>query len=287
MAGFAIMNKQSANALPDQIIPVILAGGAGYRLKPWSRPSCPKPFLKWRGRSLLQDTLARVKDARALVLCHQDHLDLARQQSMAVHPSCRFLVEPSMKNTGPAIAAAAAYIIYQYGPQAVMLVLPSDHAIDDPSFLRAAVRDNLATLGQGILSFAIKPRGPSTRYGYIVSNQGRTHFTEKPDKHKAKDLISRNACWNSGIWMAQAATIRDAYKIHAEEVWQNAEQAVTYARHEGDASFLEARVYDRNPSLAVDCMIMEKYPALHCCTLPVKWRDLGTWPSMVAHLCGL
>jgi mannose-1-phosphate guanylyltransferase len=273
--------------LPDNITPVILAGGPGYRLKPWSRPTCPKPFLKVRGVSLLQSTLERLKGYRPLILCHQDHVGLAREQGLAMAPKATFLIEPAMKNTGPALAAATAHLLAEKGPDALMLVMPSDHAIDRPDILMNEVRKH-QNMGQGrILSFGIKPRQASSRFGYILPQGDSAKFIEKPERADAKKLIAQGAYWNSGIWMARVGTMQALFKELAPDLWQSAQNAVTYARHDGIYTYLEPRYFNNCPTISVDRAVMEKAGAITMVPLDLRWRDLGTWPSMMVHLTGL
>ncbi len=269
------------------IYPVILAGGPGYRLKPWSRPRCPKPFLKIGGQSLLQATLERLRGFAPLVLCQHDHLALAQEQAQEVSSHCHFLTEPLMRNTGPAIAAATAYLLAEKGPDALMLVMPSDHAINRPDILMNEVRKRVQIEPGRILSFGVKPRGPSSRFGYIIPAQGHARFVEKPERHEAQAFIKQGAYWNSGIWMARVGTMRDLFSTFAPDIWEPAEKALTYARHEGRVSILEARYFTDCPVRSIDKAVMEKAPAITMVPLDLRWRDLGTWSSMVAHLLRL
>ncbi|HEY0901884.1 MAG TPA: sugar phosphate nucleotidyltransferase [Micavibrio sp.] len=272
---------------PDHIHPVILAGGPGFRLKPWSRPTCPKPFLEIGGASLLQATLARLKGFAPLILCQQDHLTLARAQATAITTDVHFLCEPVMRNTAPAIAAATAYLLTQKGPDDLMLVMPSDHAINRPDILMNAVRKWMQMAPGMIVAFGIKPRGPSVRFGYMLADQQRVRFVEKPDRAAAKALIKQGAYWHSGIFMARIGTMRDLLRDLVPDIWEAAERAVIYARHEGDASFLEARYFAPAPSYAIDRAVLEKAPLITMVPLNLRWRDLGTWPAMIAHLLRL
>ncbi len=272
---------------PQNIYPVILAGGPGYRLKPWSRPTCPKPFLKIRGQSLLQSTLERLRGFSPLVLCQHSHLALAQEQARRVSPHCHFLTEPLMRNTGPAIAAATAYLLAEKGPDALMLVMPSDHAINRPDILMNEVRKRVQIEPGRILSFGIKPRGPSSRFGYIIPAQGHARFVEKPKHAEARAFIKEGAYWNSGIWMAKVGTMRDLLATLAPDVWEPAQKSLTYARHEGPVSILEERYFTGCPARSIDKAVMEKAPFITMIPLDLRWRDLGTWSSMMAHLLRL
>lgn len=286
MIGF-VKTSIFSSVQPEKIHPVILAGGPGYRLKPWSRPTCPKPFLSIGGHSLLQATLARLRGFSPLVLCQHDHLVLAQEQAEAVTPLCRFLTEPLRRNTGPAVAAATAHLLAEQGPDALMLVMPSDHAIDRPDLLMNEVRKRVQIAPGRILSFGVKPRGPSSRFGYIIPAQDHVRFVEKPSRSAARAFIKAGAYWNSGIWMTRVGTMRDLLAGLAPEVWEPAQKALTYARHEGAVTILEERYFTDCPACAIDKAVMEKAPAITMVPLDLRWRDLGTWPSMVAHLLRL
>lgn len=292
MTGFAnLATSVLLTVQLNHIHPVILAGGPGYRLKPWSRPTCPKPFLKIGGASLLQASLARLSGLSPLVLCQQEHWALARAHTLGVTDQAHFLCEPVIRNTAPALAAAAAYLLAQHGPEGLMLVMPSDHAIRRPDILMNEVRKRRQIAPGTILSFGVKPRRASSRFGYIVPPAdpatGTARFVEKPPRATARALIKQGAYWNSGIFMTRIGTLCDLMRVLSPAVWEAAERAVIYARHEGDSSFLEERYYKSAPALSIDYALMEQAPAITMVPLDMRWRDLGTWPAMIAHLCGL
>lgn len=290
MAGFvktSIFSPVRPEAIHPLIHPVILAGGPGYRLKPWSRPTCPKPFLKIGGQSLLQATLERLRGFAPLVLCQHDHLALAQEQAHGIAPHCRFLTEPLMRNTGPAVAAATAHLLAEKGPEALMLVMPSDHAIDRPDILMNEARKRVQIEPGRVLCFGIKPRGPSGRYGYMIPHHGSVRFVEKPARGEARAFIKAGAYWNSGIWMSRVGTMRDLLATLAPDIWEPAQKALTYARHEGPVSMLEERYFTDCPARSIDKAVMEKSPIISVVPLDLRWRDLGTWPAMVAHLLRL
>lgn len=272
--------------LSPAVIPVILAGGAGVRLQPWSRATCPKPFLPLRGGSLLQQTLARVQTAATLIVCGRGCSALAQVQARAICPRYRLLLEPEGRNTAPAVAAATAYILHHYGRQAWMLVMPSDQTLSPESALMESVNHYVSKDSTGIVTFGIRPRHPSARFGYILTTSDGVMFHEKPDRRTAGTLIKAGACWNSGIWLARVTTVEEAYKLLAPEIWHTAEQAVIYAKHEDHQTILDPGYFNQMAPATVDHLIMEQYPHMVCQTLDLRWRDLGVWPSLLAHLCG-
>lgn len=274
--------------LHDHIIPVILAGGPGLRLRPWSRPSRPKPFLRVRGQSLLQKTLSRVGHRESLVLCNENYAVLAKSQAESVGANPRFLLEPAGRNTAPAIAAATAWIMNNYESDRLMLVMPSDHDIRQPDILLRAVNDLAPAIkSDQILSFGIRARHPSTRFGYIVPGGDQARFVEKPDRARALQLITEGASWNSGIFLAPASGMANLFSRLTPGLWGQARWAVEHSRTDGAYTYLDPVAFAAMPSCAIDRAIMEQAGCISCHTLDMRWRDLGTWPSMAAHLCGL
>ncbi|QQG36924.1 MAG: NTP transferase domain-containing protein [Micavibrio aeruginosavorus] len=273
-------------SLHGSIVPVILAGGAGRRLQPWSRALFPKPFLRVRGRSLLQHTLERVRESSPLIVCAYGCREHAREQAAALNVDYHLLLEPCARNTAPAVAAAAAHILHHKGNQAWMLAMPSDHAIDDISSLKNMANEAVDGRVPGIVSFGVRPSRASPRFGYILEGRDGVAFHEKPDRRAARALIDAGACWNSGVWLARVDNVRMIFRDLAPMLWQKAEQAVVYARHEGRETILEPAYFSCMEPAAIDCVVMEKYPGLTCRVLQSRWRDLGCWPSMIAYLCG-
>ena len=157
------------------LIPVILSGGVGARLWPVSREAYPKPFIRLAdGQSLLQKTLQRASALAGagdvITVTNQEYVFATRDEYRSVPnaPACQFLLEPSARNTAPAIALAALYALTRWGPDAIMLILPADHVVDPLLAFQAAVAQaqKLATDGR-IVVFGIQPTAPETAYGYI------------------------------------------------------------------------------------------------------------------------
>ena len=196
---------------PSDIIPVLLAGGDGTRLWPVSRVLRPKQFLKLHpGVTLFQETVARVADdqfALPIAVCNEDHRFLVAEQFREIGTTFHSIIlEPAARNTAPAIAAAAL-IIAEETPNAVMLVLPSDHIIKNVAAFREAVKaaDRVAREGH-LVTFGITPFRAETGYGYIrsgaplVGHEGCRvvrEFCEKPELQLAERyLASGKYFWN-------------------------------------------------------------------------------------------
>src|SRR6201986_775218 len=169
--------------MTDRIIPLIMCGGAGTRLWPASREGRPKQFLPLFGtRSTFQDTLLRVSDAklfeRPIVITNAAYRFMVLEQLAEIGIEADVLLEPTRRDSGPAIVAGATFAEAR-NKDAVVLALAADHVVQDtPAFL-AACREGLAAAESGrIVTFGITPERPATEYGYInpgeaVSGPGR------------------------------------------------------------------------------------------------------------------
>lgn len=267
---------------------LILAGGTGTRFWPLSRQAHPKQFLTFLGRkSLLQLTLERilpmVEPSQIYVVTLMRYRKVIRPLIKDYKiPSSNLLFEPDGKNTAPPIAWAAARMM-RVNPNAMMVVLPSDHIIlNKYAFLKTirlavnlAWENNLVTLG-------IVPTRPETGYGYLKTMckrfNGRViwkvvQFTEKPSLTKAKRYFqSRNYYWNSGMFIWKAAVILEEY---------NKYQPVIHRLMKGNTSQQGInRVWSRLSSISVDYAILEK--SQRVVTVPAEnigWTDLGSWQA--------
>ena len=198
-----------------KIVPVIMSGGSGSRLWPLSREMYPKQFLPLASdRTMLQETAARfiADDFDApMVICNENHrfMVAGQLQELGMKPHS-IVLEPVGRNTAPA-ACLAALIIAERDPNAVMLMLASDHVIEFPERLRmAAITAREAALGGALVTFGIQPVGPETGYGYIKRGAADVFegcfkvdkFVEKPDLNTAKKYLTDGSYfWNSGMFL--------------------------------------------------------------------------------------
>src|SRR5262245_61762136 len=245
-----------------------MAGGSGTRFWPRSRQRTPKQLLRIGGtRTMLQDTAARlsplVRRDHVLAVVGRLHADAVRHQ-LPWLARANLLIEPMGRNTLPAIALAALEIRRHQG-DAVMAVLPADHAIPDPSAFRGDLEfayDVAASTG-ALVTFGIVPTRPETGYGYIEpgapvrAGSDRAawvaRFVEKPDRTRAEAMIAGGHLWNSGIFVWRVEAILDALRTHASEILGAVERALA----RGGQSAL-ARAYARLPSLSIDTGVMER-----------------------------
>ena len=200
-----------------KIVPVILAGGAGTRLWPVSRDALPKQFLPLVGeRSTYQDTLLRVAEgdlfAPPIVITGADFRFFARRQAEDIGIDATVVIEPMRRDSGPAVAAAAA-LAKSRDPDAVVLALAADHVILDVEEFRATCLAGLKAAEAGhIVTFGITPSAPKTSYGYIRRGKpigsdqvyAVEAFVEKPNAETAARYVAEGYLWNSGNFLFRA-----------------------------------------------------------------------------------
>ena len=279
-----------------QIHPVILSGGAGTRLWPLSRASYPKQLLKLSSqRTMLQDTVARglidVGFAAPLLVCNEDHRFLVddQLQQIGIKPQA-ILLEPKARNTGPAIAAAALWLLAR-DPDALMLVQPSDHVIASPADFHRAVMRGLAAAQEGrLVTFGIKPARPDTGYGYIQSGEalsggdgvfGVDRFVEKPDRETAQRFVDSGAFfWNSGIFLLSARAYLGELSRINPAMLDACERAVRDGQEDLAFFRLSAEPFGEAPSLSIDHAVMEHTSRAAVVPVDMAWSDVGSWPAL-------
>jgi mannose-1-phosphate guanylyltransferase / mannose-6-phosphate isomerase len=279
-----------------QIHPVILSGGAGTRLWPLSRASYPKQLLKLSSqRTMLQDTVARglidVGFAAPLLVCNEDHRFLVddQLQQIGIKPQA-ILLEPKARNTGPAIAAAALWLLSR-DPDALMLVQPSDHVIASPADFHRAVMRGVAAAQEGrLVTFGIKPVRPDTGYGYIQSGEALSggdgvfdvdRFVEKPDRETAQRFVDSGAFfWNSGIFLLSARAYLGELSRINPAMLEACERAVRDGQEDLAFFRLSAEPFGEAPSLSIDHAVMEHTSRAAVVPVDMAWSDVGSWPAL-------
>src|SRR5450432_729357 len=210
--------------MSKRIIPLIMCGGAGTRLWPASREVRPKQFLPLFGvRSTFQDTILRVSDTtlfeRPIVITNTAYRFMVLEQLAEIGIEADVLLEPMRRDSGPAIAAGAAFALARDG-DAVVLALAADHVVRDTAAFVAACRQGLVAADAGkMVTFGVQPERPATEYGYIspgdvISGEVRSvaKFVEKPDPTTAASYIKAGYLWNSGNFMFRASVLLDEYR---------------------------------------------------------------------------
>jgi len=275
----------------QDIIPVILSGGSGTRLWPLSRESYPKQFLPLTSEdSMLQATWKRVEGltaCRPLVVGNQEHrFMIAEQLREAGATPAAILLEPIGRNTAPAIAVAALEATAT-GEDALLLVLPSDHVIQDVGAFHATVRSAAAAAEAGqLVTFGIVPTAPETGYGYIkaASKDGLSaveRFVEKPDLATAQDYVaSGQYFWNSGMFLIRASRYLEELQRLAPDMLATCREALHKARRDEDFVRLDAEAFAGCPADSIDYAVMEHTPHAAVVPLEAGWSDLGSWAAL-------
>ncbi|WP_336269494.1 mannose-1-phosphate guanylyltransferase/mannose-6-phosphate isomerase [Vreelandella arctica] len=279
----------------SSITPVILSGGSGSRLWPMSRAGYPKQFLSLAGNdSMLQATVKRVRGeafSAPLLVCNEEHRFIVAEQLRNIDCTAKdIILEPIGRNTAPAVAVAALRLAEE-NPNTLMLVMPSDHVIQDETAFSNAVNRAAQAANEGALvTFGITPSAPETGYGYIkYAGQWQRHegvhsvaqFVEKPDHATAQAYVEDgHYLWNSGIFLFTAKAYLNELEGSNPEMVQAAKQAL--ANNETDLNFLrlEKEAFSASPSDSIDYAVMEK--TAHAAVVPVEmgWSDLGAWSAL-------
>ena len=281
--------------MAEIVHPVILSGGAGTRLWPVSRTLYPKQLLPLVSeRTMLQETVRRVAGkgfAPPVVVCNEEHRFLIAGQlrELDIAPS-RMVLEPVGRNTAPA-AAVAALLLAGEDADAVMLLLPSDHVVEDVSGFLAAVETGLAAAENGALvTFGIPPTGPETGYGYIRRGAAYAgakgcfriaRFVEKPDLEEARRLVrAGDYHWNSGMFLVRAGRYLEELERLKPEMVECCRRAVAGAVEDLDFLRLEAEAFSGIEPLSIDYAVMEHTEAAVVVPADMGWSDVGSWSAL-------
>ena len=283
-------------ASPTKIIPVILCGGSGSRLWPLSRQEVPKQFMTVYGnRSLLQETVLRsCKAARSkdfIIVLSEPLQSLARAhlKDIGFEDKYHILQEPEGRGTAAAIAYAAAYAEKHYGPEVLLWILPSDHYIGREDVLSEALKQASALAKQDeIVLFGIPPTHPEREYGYVGCGAAVPkskdafeveHFKEKPSTKAVQSYINAgNYLWNSGIYLASACALKQAFLTHIKEIWHCAGETVDLLQRDQHGEAM--RHYKTIEKKSFEKAVLERIENTVILRRDMDWSDLGQWKNI-------
>ena len=225
------------------------------------------------------------------MVCNEAHRFLVAEQLRdAGIGGARILLEPAARNSAPAIAAAAL-LLRQTDPDSVLWLLAADHAIADVPALRAALDSTVAAARAGrIVTFGMRPTKAETGYGYIEAGfelpglrgaHAVARFIEKPDARTAADLVKGGRhLWNSGMFVATAATLLDELARYAPEVLEAVERAMAAAERDLDFVRLGEAEFAAAPAISIDYAVMEKTERAAVVPASIGWSDIGSWAAL-------
>lgn len=293
-------SRSSAQSAAPTIVPVILSGGAGSRLWPYSTEDTPKQFLSFTGaKNLFQLTLERVSDrqrfAAPMVVANVRHASLCECELAGEGDRTLLILEPCARNTAAAITMAAAAAREAHGDDALLLVMPSDHVIEDVEAFHEGVRlgETAARAGR-LVTFGIQPTGPDTGFGYLQTGSDLAEadgvkevvrFIEKPELAVAERMVADGQhLWNAGIFLFRADAFLDEIMVHAPQIAVAAQQAVALGERTGNRISANLEALESCPDQSVDYAVMEHSTRVAVVPMSPGWSDLGSWDALAELL---
>jgi mannose-1-phosphate guanylyltransferase/mannose-1-phosphate guanylyltransferase/mannose-6-phosphate isomerase len=289
------------------IHPVILSGGAGTRLWPVSRLLFSKQLLSFNKMefSLLQETAIRLSSkhhtnnsiliAPPSIVCGQSHHFIIERQleDVGVTPS-NIILEPTGRNTAPAAATASICIKEQHeGNSDLILMLPSDHVIQDKAEFISAIAKGAKAAAEGkIVTFGITTDYPATGYGYLDAGEDLENcegckivnsFQEKPNEAIARRYHAHdNYFWNSGIFLFSASTMIEEMGKFRPDIIELCTKAIKPSKRESDSNaiFLDSEIFESIDGESIDYAVMERTDKAVVVPVDMGWSDVGSWEAL-------
>ena len=274
-----------------------MAGGVGSRFWPVSTENFPKQFhdMLGTGETLIQKTFNRlaklIPKEHIFILTNERYNDLVFEQLPGVTKR-QVVLEPAMRNTAPCILYASLKI-QKENPDAIMIVAPSDHWIEDENAFVDNVQEafDFCSANDALMTLGITPSFPNIGYGYIEFDKSASEnikpvrqFREKPDYETAKSFLKQgNFLWNAGIFMWSAKSVTEAFKAHQPNLYALFEKGVSIYNTDSEDEFIKEN-YGKSENISVDYAIMEKSQNVFVLPASFDWNDLGTWGSLYNKL---
>ena len=272
-----------------KICSVVMAGGSGSRLWPLSRAAHPKQFLTLHGeKTMLQATfkrLGKLNISSSVTICNEEHRFFVAEQLREIDKLGSIILEPTGRNTAPAIALAAISIKKE---DPLMLVLAADHVIKDQTSFENSVKKAIPLAEAGkLVTFGIVPSEPNTGYGYI--KKGKTEgfgflvdkFVEKPSSQIAKDyLASGDYLWNSGMFLIKASRYLEELEKFRPDIFNACNSSMKNVASDLDFLRMDKSIFESCPSESIDYAVMEKTEDAVVVPMDAGWSDIGSWSSL-------
>jgi len=289
--------------MEPKIQPVILSGGSGSRLWPLSRSMYPKQLLPLvTDNTMLQETAMRLSNLdievlAPIIVCNEEHRFFVAEQMRQLGISKpQIILEPIGRNTAPALTLAAL-ATQKHSSDAVMLVMPADHVIDDVDVFHQIVKQGVQlALDEYLVTFGIQPNAPETGYGYIKTGSSIKdaaclieRFVEKPDTKNAQAYLdSGDYLWNSGLFMMTAASWLHEIEALNNDIYKASVKSFENAVVDNDFYRIDKEAFEVSPSDSIDYAVMEKTAGGDVVTkhkaavipLDAGWSDVGVWSTL-------
>ena len=281
--------------MKHRIIPAIMSGGSGTRLWPASTDAKPKQFHALNGRgSLIEETVQRVRGETAslsfappVVLCNARHADLVNEQLAEIGSTPQAIVlEPVARNTAAAGAVAAA-LAAELEPDALVLLLPADHVVDDRQAFLAAIERAAPFAKERIVTFGITPSRPETGYGYIKRGDALApgvfeieSFREKPNAATAQEYLEDGGySWNAGMFFFSPSVLLKEFDASAD-IRDGALKSLKKAQRTGNQILLDEAAFAKIHSQPLDIAVMERTRRAAVVPCDIGWADVGSWDEI-------
>ena len=272
-----------------KIKPVILCGGAGTRLWPDSKKNPAKQFIDFGGWTLFQKTLERIKDPifdYPIISTNSTYLKLIRKYLLRNKVKrYKIILEPYKKNTAAAILSSV--LLEDVSFNQPIIFFPADQLIERVSQFNKSINSNKEYLNdENIFIFGIKPRFPSSQYGYFLTRKISKDinqvdkFIEKPNKKHAKKIIKNKGYWNSGILFARKDSILNNFKKYETKMLSLCINSVYKSKNKKNVYILDKKSFQKISEKSFDYAILEKAKKINCIKLDIPWSDLGSWKEI-------
>ena len=275
-----------------KVLPVIMCGGAGTRVWPESRETMPKQFIALIGASsTFQDAVRRVSDPifdTPIVVTNRDYRFLVREQLEEIGAQAMIVLEPSRRDSGPAVAVAAE-LAAKRDPQTIVAVFAADHVILDQSAFLGACASAAAAAADGfIVTLGVAPSEPAVGYGYIrpggavASGSARQveAFVEKPNLATAERYVAEGYLWNSGNFFFRADVMLEELRAFEPEMAEATARALAGAADDLGFLALDAEAFASAPKKSIDYAVMERTKRAAVVPADIGWSDVGDWGAV-------